>query len=376
MANLISEVIGELSSPAAAANNSNPDVGNEPVIQDSQDDSVAYAHDSVVDTDEPSVSEEKVSSPQSDSSAGKAAAQANPKQGAAASQKPSGDKEVITVSDDKGKRKIEIDYTNRDSIKKAFEMSHGARKWQAERDQARTQMTELQKQYSEVRQTMDALEKAFQDNGELGVIDLIAGRQGASDEFLKRAIARANFLETAKPHEVEALQQKERLEKLERDLQRRELAEKQALEKASQEKEAAELSVLQGSANSVFEKYRFDGQLGDAADEQLFDEMLWNSTMNRLKPYEDQGVELSRELIDKEFRTVATQLRKRINVQAEKKAAAVVEQKKKEATESVQNSTMSAYKQGGAAKEASDLIGKGDFASLFRNWGKYRGAIK
>jgi hypothetical protein len=127
--------------------------------------------------------------------------------------------------------------------------------------------------------------------------------------------------------------------------------------------------------NPVFEKYRFDGQLGDEADEDLFDRMLWNTTMERLKPYEAQGVELTRELLDKEFGSVAMQLRKRLNVQAEKRAAGVVEKKKQEATQSVQASTMSAYQKGGASKEANDLISKGDFTSLFKNWGKYGSAL-
>lgn len=366
MANLISEAIADISGAA-----SQPTAGSDgasPVESQERSD-VAYAYESTVDSEQPNESDESSNTPEAPV-AGKPADASSSQKNVKPEQKVA-DKEFITVSDDKGKRKIEIDYADRAAIKKAFEFAHGARKWQAERDHSRNELKQLQEQYGSVRSTMDALEKAFAEGGEMGVIDLIAGKQGASEEFVKRQVARANFLETAKPHEIEALQQRERLEKLERDLAKKEQADREREQRVVSEREQAELNNLQASVNPVFEKYRFDGQLGDEADEDLFDRMLWNTTMERLRPYEEQGVELSRELIDKEFGTVAMQLRKRLNVQAEKKAANVVEQKKKEAIENVQASTMSAYKSGGASKEASDLIGKGDFASLFRNWGKY-----
>lgn len=293
-------------------------------------------------------------------------------------QKPSADKETITVSDDQGnKRKVEIDYTNRAGIKKAFELMHGARKWQAERDRATATEKEIRAKYETDRKVLDALESAFEQRGELGVIDLIAGKQGASEEFIKRQIERARFLEKASPAEKEQLAQKERLEQLEKDLKRQETEGQKREDRIKADKDQADLHALASRVHPTFEKYRFDGKLGDEATEDMFDQMLWNTAMANLKPYEEKGLEITRQLVDKEFRNVSAALSKRINMQAEKKATKAVEQKKTEATENAQSATNAAYKKGGSlGAEARDLINKGDFKSLISNWGKYGKALR
>jgi len=280
-------------------------------------------------------------------------------------------KEVITISDETGRKKIEIDYSDRAAIKRAHELAYGSRKWQAERDRASQERDGLKQRLEKVEPVLEALEKAFSERGELGVIDLIAGKHGASEAFIKRQVERAKFLEKASPEEVEALRERERLEKLERDHQKLREENETFKKSVAEKEESAALRSTEATVHPVFEKYRFADKLGDENDEAMFDEMLWNTALKRLKPYEDQGLELSRELVDREFRQVASALRKRINVQAEKRAAAAVTQKKQEATENAQASTMSAYKKGGARAEAQDLINKGDFRNLFSNWGKY-----
>ena len=279
------------------------------------------------------------------------------------------DKEVITISDDKGRRKVTIDYSDRASIKKAFEMMHGARKWQAERDRLASAEKDLSEKYKKVSTVMDALEEAYRNGGELGVIDVISGKPGASAEFIRRQVDRAKFLERASPEEKEQLAQKERLEHLEREHQRLRSEGEEREKRISLEREAAELQNMESRVHPSFEKYRFEGKLGSAEDEDMFDEMLWNTALKRLKPYEEKGVEITKELVDQEFRTVASALRKRVGAAAEKKAAQVVDQKKREATENVQASTMNAYSKGGAAAEAQDMIKRGDFFSLFKKHG-------
>lgn len=283
------------------------------------------------------------------------------------------DKEVITISDDKGRRKVTIDYSDRASIKKAFEMMHGARKWQAERDRLASAEKDLSEKYKKVSTVMEALEAAYRDGGELGVIDVISGKPGASAEFVRRQVDRAKFLERASPEEKEQLAQKERLEHLEREHQRLRSEGEEREKRISVEREAAELQNMESRVHPSFEKYRFEGKLGSAEDEDMFDEMLWNTALKRLKPYEEKGVAITKELVDQEFRTVASALRKRVGAAAEKKAAQVVDQKKREATENVQASTMNAYSKGGAAAEAQDMIKRGDFFSLFKKHGSAMG---
>jgi len=285
-----------------------------------------------------------------------------------------GQKEFIFVTDEAGKRrKVEIDYNDRASVKKAFELMHGARKWQAERDRAIQQQKEASEKAAKLDKLWTAMERAYEEGGELGVLDLIGGRQGAAQDFLKKQYERQKFLETASDQEIAQLEGRERLERLERELAKERKSKQEWEQKMASERETAELRSLESRVHPAFEKYRFDGKLGSAEEEWMFDEMLWNTTMKRLEPYEAKGEEITRELVEREFRTVSSALRKRITGVAEKTATKVVEQKKQDALTGAQTASQNAYKKGGLAKEASDLLRSGNLRGLFQNWSKLGG---
>ncbi len=289
-----------------------------------------------------------------------------------ANQKTSGSskehKEVITISDDKGRRKVEVDFSNRDQLKKFVQMAYGARKWQAERDQAIAKSKEFETKISERERDWQSLESAFQQGPE-HLIDLLAGRKGAFDEFVAQRQQRQD-LQKRDPEAFAALEAREEVERLKRENEKARKENESFKKSVTEEREAAEVAAMQASVNPVFEKYRFAEKLGDANDEHMFDEMLWNSAMKRLEPYEDKGL-LTSEVIEREFRSVAQAIRKRISGLAEKKATKVVEQKKQEATENVQAKVMSGYKKGGTADEARKLLNNGDIKGILKNWGKY-----
>lgn len=283
-------------------------------------------------------------------------------------------KEFITISDDKGKRKVEIDYSNRDSIKKAFSLAHGARKWQSERDSALQKAAQLEAKYGELSGTFSKLEQAFQENGEAGVLDLLAGKPGAHKEWAQRTIDR-DRLKEKDPEAYRQMLRDERLEKLEREIERERTARAKDKEEVASQRDAADIASLESNVHPSFDKYRFDGKLSDSNSEQLFDEMLWTTALKRLEPYEAQN-KLSKAVIDEKFREVSSMLRKQMGQQVEKKVAKVVEQKKQEATSNAQAATVSGYKGSSASKEAAELINKGDLASIFKGWGKYKNSFR
>lgn len=284
-------------------------------------------------------------------------------------------KEFITVTDDQGRRrKVEIDYSNRESIKKAFELQAGARKWQAERDHARTELAKQSKSLSDMQNNWNTMETAFQKGGIEGVIDLLEGRQGAYKNWEKKAIDRARFLDHASPEEIQALEAREQNQRTQKEVERLRKESQDFQKKMEQEREAAQLHSLESRVHPVFDKYRFADKLGSPTDEHMFDEMLWNTALKRLEPFEEKGLEITNEMVEREFRAVAQSLRKRIGVQAEKQATRAVEQKKREATENVQSKITSGYRQqSGAGKEARDLIENRNLTGLLKNWGKYGG---
>lgn len=278
-------------------------------------------------------------------------------------------KEVITISDEKGRRQVEIDWENKDQLKKYVQMAFGARKWQAERDQARQSETKLKEENGSYKDNWTKLEQAYQ-GGVAGLVDFLEG-QGAYEAHIKKELARAKFIENASPEELESLKARDRVEKLERELQAEKKEREKFTKQVTDERDAAEIASAQSKVYPVFNKYRFSDKLGDAHDEHMFDEMLWNTSIKRLEAYEEQGLDVSPELVEREFRSVAQSIRKRIGNIAEKKATQVVEQKKKEATENVQQKVMSGYKTGGNAKEARALLDSGNTSALLKGWSKY-----
>lgn len=281
-------------------------------------------------------------------------------------------KETITVTDEQGRRrKVEIDYSNREATKKAHLMAAGARKWQAERDQAIQAGKAKDQKLTELQSNWDALETAYREAGEEGVIDLLSGQKGAYKSFIQKQIERESWLKKASPEEIEALEAREANARSQKEIERIRKENEKFRQEMKQERETADLRSLESRVNPVFDKYRFADKLGDANDEHMFDEMLWNSALKRLEPYEEQGIDITLELIEKQFREVAMTIRKRIGQQAEKKASKVVEQKKQEATENAQAKVKSGYKTSGTAKEAGDLINSGNLTGLLKNWGKF-----
>lgn len=281
-------------------------------------------------------------------------------------------KEIVTITDEKGKRRVEVDFSDKEQVKKYVQMAHGARKWQAERDRALSEKKELETKHSEMGKNWDVLNRVFQEQGAEGLVDLLAGKKGAFEDVVKQKIQRAEFMRTASPEEIEALQFKEKALKQEQELAKMRQENEEFKKSISEKEEKAELNALESRINPAFDKYRFADKLnGDLETEAILDEMLWGSTMKRLEAYEEKGIPISQELANKEFAAVSSNLRKRINMQAEKKAEQVVTQKKVEATEHAQTAAKKGYAQSGARKEAADLINKGDLTSVLKNWGKF-----
>lgn len=289
---------------------------------------------------------------------------------------PTSGKETIVISDDKGRRKIEVDFNNKDQLKKYIEMAHGARKWQAERDQVLQKMKPIETELTQMKQDWGKLEKAFQ-SGPDALFDLLQGRQGAFQDHVQKQLQRSEFLKSATPQEVKHLEEREQADRTAKDLEKLRKENEDFKNSITQEREVAETRALEGKVFPVFDKYRFAGKLGSGDDEHMFDSMLWETASKNLIPYEEQGVPLTQELIEKEFRNVAQAIRKRINVQAEKKVSRVMDQKKQEATENVQAKVKSGYRAGGnASQEARDMINNGDLTKLLKGWGKYSSLFK
>lgn len=361
----IAEIASSLRGGAAPVTSATESASSLTLVGDEGDESVVTASESVVDSD---LSE---SSESEDTSSDQETGSAEP----TAKSPASSGKESITVTDDKGKRKVEIDWNNKEQLKKYVQMAHGARKWQAERDQALGAKRELEEKVSSLSSNWATLEDAYQSKGVAGLVDLLEGRQGAFDEWEKSRIDRYNFLQKATPEQRELLAAKESEAVRAAEIEKIRRENEDFKKSIAQERETAEMKALESTVHPVFDRYRFADKLGDADTESMFDEMLWNSALKRLEPYEEKGIPVTADLVEKEFKAVAVALRKRINVQAEKKAAKAVEQKKQEATENAQAAVSNGYRGNSVNKEAMDLAKQGNIGAIFKNWNKFKGSF-
>lgn len=280
--------------------------------------------------------------------------------------KQAADIEEIIISDEEGRKKVKVDWSDREKLKKYVQMAAGMRKFQAERDRLQAELKNSQPRLQELESSWKAIEQAYQQEGIRGLVNLLSNRPDGYDQWITQEYQRRKERENASPAQIEKMDLEEKLATERRA--REQLAKKveDDMKRAEAEREQAAQKALEAKLHPAFDKYRFAGKLGDRAVEDQYDRAIWNLAISRLEEIPDT-VELTSQLVEKEFRTVAMNFRKMINQQAEKKATAVVNQKKVAAQEKVATSAVNGMRNSGAADAFKSDIKKGDFTSALRS---------
>lgn len=274
------------------------------------------------------------------------------------------DIEEIVVRDDQGRRKVKVDWNNRDDIKKKLKLAAGARRWQSERDQARSQLKKLE----EPAKLMGELEEAYQTRGVEGVIDRIEGREGAYQDYINKQIERHQLRENASPQELALLDKQEAYEKQQARLKKLEEDHRRIQEEQSSKEAAVQERELRNTVEPVFNQYRFAGKLGNPDQEQMLDQMVWSSALKKLEPYEDRGDEITSDMVRRAFRSSSNSIRKMINLQSEKKVQKVIKKKKQDATEHAQRTMQRGQAQSKDGADMKDMLRKGDLSGFIKQY--------
>jgi hypothetical protein len=270
--------------------------------------------------------------------------------------------ELIITGPDGRKQKIEVDWNDKEKLKKYIHAAAGMRKFQAERDNALKQIKEKEAQYKDVAQSWDAVKSAYEQEGFKGLVNLLTQRPDGYELFLNQEMHKMQRRAEATPEELKQIELEERFENERKAREKLEKQVKETMEKSSKDKEAATVAEIQSRFNPVFDKYRFSGKLGDEAAEQVLDSTLWNQTKERLAELPDD-VELTPQLIEREFRNVAGTLRKVIQKQSDKKTEQVIQNKKTQAATQAATMATKGYQTGNArdsirkSVESNDMIG-------------------
>lgn len=305
-----------------------------------------------------------------ESQEGKAAASA------ASAKKPQNsskeDIEEVVFTDESGRKKIKVDFSNREQLKKYVQMAAASRKWQAERDQARKESSSIKPEYEKLKGSWDAMEEAFKSQGIAGVIDLLQGERGAYQKHIQTEFERLQAYEDATPSERERLELQERIENERKEKLEAQKQMKEYLAKVQAKEEKAQEEALKGVLYPAFDKYRFAGKLGDEVLEAELDDAVWTKAIKKLDAYDESR--LTPDIVEREFRSVAGMFKKVVASQTNKEVKSVMSAKKQNATEQAAARSTSGMRSNAEADSFRDSIKKGDLVSAFQGLasGKFR----
>lgn len=237
------------------------------------------------------------------------------------------DIEEIFVDDGKGRRKVQIDYTDKAAIKKYAEMAYGMRKFQRERDQLTEKVKALEPKAQELESAWSALERAYEVQGVRGLVNLLVGKENAYEEHINQVLEEQSLRQTGSAEEIARFEAKQEAERIRKENERmlKDLEKKQEEQRTSQER--AQLADLQNKMSSAYSKWAFDGKLGDAELEEQYNTALWELSRQRLKEIPETE-ELSSAKINAVFQEVASRFNKAVTTQTKQKVAATVQKKK------------------------------------------------
>lgn len=273
--------------------------------------------------------------------------------------------EYIKVKDAQGrKRKVKVDYSDKDNIKRAFSMAAGARKWQAERDSAIKELSAFKESAGKKVENWDSISNVYEQQGIQGLVNFLEGSDDAFEKLVDQTVQEREWRSSASPEELELYQVRQQQAQKDSEVEklRKELEEIRNSQMSAREE--AELSTLKAEINPVFDKYRFAGKLGNPAHEEMLDEMLWNNAMKQLESVPDEA-EVSSVLVNKVFRNYANNLRTLVKKEADKKVTKTIAKKKRQATEVAQVKASKQLENPGKVT-ASDLIRDGRIGDLFK----------
>ncbi len=286
--------------------------------------------------------------------------------------------EKVIVTDSKGRKKeIEVDFNDRDKLKKFVHMAAGMRKFQTERDALKKQIQQLGSvdEASEKVQLFNELDTIYQADGSEGLINRLAGNGNAYEEMKQNIIEEYESRRNASPSQLAKMDYQKEQIKQQRELEKIR-QENEQFKSSIQEKETqAQLKALQSTVNTSFDKYRFSGKLEDADQEHKLDTMIWASSQAELTSLEEQGVELTNAVVEKVMREKALPLRKFINKQSRAKLKKAITKKKQDSASSVQTQIKSSMGSTSTADRSQlvDAFKKGQgTGALLDLWAKSR----
>ena len=250
--------------------------------------------------------------------------------------------EKISIKDPSGKKaEIEIDWNNRESIKKKIHEAAGMRFFQAERDKVAKDYETFKNEVTPVKEAFSKFNAAFEANGIDGIVELLSGGKDKAKEYYASKFEKMQARASATPLELEKMDLEERLMTAQKSLEAFQKQTEESKQKLAADREAAERVKLESVIHPVFNKYRFAGQLGNTAAENKLDIAVWNEVKEELDKIGANN--LTEEIVEAQFQKSFDEIRQTLNTNATKKAASVIANKKAKVAESLATKANNSY---------------------------------
>ena len=220
-------------------------------------------------------------------------------------------------------KKIKIDYSDRDHIKRVYQKFAAQTRYQSERDSYKSQLDEVQAKYSKQDEMIALLNENIEDPAEM--YRLFTGGKDLKELFKEWQKEEDQFA-LLSDAEKKAYLDAKRLDARQKEMDKREAAMNRKLEETAKKEDNAKLEQQQALVTSSFEKYRFN-EVEDADEAFSLDRRLWNDIKSRLAEYET----INKEIIDKEMKDAADELRSLLGRRSRVEEKKVVKKKKVEA---------------------------------------------
>lgn len=310
---------------AAASGQSTPEIEQSADLQDTELDSEPSGIETEetiegVDNSEPEDQEQSSETPET-------------------SEELSGIKEISVKGKDGKRRNIKVDFSDHDRMTKYVQKAANAVRLQSERDALQAQVSKL----NESQTAIDNLQSIIDTKGFEGLIDHLNADNGGFSAWMEHKMARQEQRLHATEDELAKYDAEDKASELQKRLELIERQQKEREERLSEESSQAEISKLQSMVNPIYFKYTFDGKLGDSVAEQRQNRAMFREVTSTLDALKDQGVNVTPQIVEREFRLYTTPLLKGVNRKVKQNTKRAIDKKKIEATTNAQQAVRKGY---------------------------------
>ena len=354
-------------------------LGGTPTTEESTSESVSEQEESVVEkfnswgedsaSEETEGQEQELSEDQADST--------DSEEDLAAAEESSDIKELVVKGPNGRKKKLKIDYSDRDKIDRAFRLAYEGRAvWQKERDEARSELSSVKEERDSLKTDWDKLESAYETGGIKGLVNLLEKNDSAYDKFLEQEMTRTQRFQDMTEDERAVYEKEQAIEQERARSEKLREEYEQKLKQIQEEQDKATTRSLESKIHPSFDRYRFRGTLGDEVAETEFDEMLWNRALSSLEKIADEDVELTSAMIDKEFRRVSQTIKKHLSTQVDNKLKKTISKKKQDAAKKVRATVSKSMKSSQDLEDFRTNMKSGNIVDGLTSFFKAGGRLK